>query len=120
MKRASLSRASPDLVGPPCRPLWPEASSEGTRPLNDLTPARDRKRLGSLSRPRICADVHRPHARHRAQDVVGIEGAKHHGDALLELLDLGGQSQGDASFDRQVIRELAVVELVTPELERLV
>src|SRR5580698_1994352 len=63
MRRAALAEAnrdsrrgaSPDLVGGPCLPFTPEAFKEGTRPLKERAPARERNRLGSPNRARICA-----------------------------------------------------------------
>ena len=60
MNRASRSRASPRLVGPPCRPETPEASRDGTRPLKERAAARERNRLASPSRPRMTAPVTAP------------------------------------------------------------
>ena len=62
MKIAARSAASPRRVGRPWRPLTPEALSEGTSPLKERTPARERKRLGSPRRARIWGPVSRSSA----------------------------------------------------------
>ena len=57
MNSACRKTASPRLVGPPCRPVRPEASRVGTRPVKARAPARELNRFGSPSRPRMAAAV---------------------------------------------------------------
>ena len=56
----------------------------------------------------------------RAQDVRGVKSTSHHVDPLIELVDLGPKAQSEAGLDREIVGELAIVDLVTPQLDRLV
>lgn len=84
---------------------------------------RFRKRAEATRVPESAEDlrrVDRTDAGHRPQDVVRVESTTHHVDALLEVLDLLGQREGETRLDGKVVGELAEVELVLPELDRLI
>jgi hypothetical protein len=97
----------------------PEASSEGTSPLNDRTPARVLKRWGSPRRPRICAPQDGPDPWHRRHDPLRVRLGEEDRDPLVEVFDLLAEAKRQPCLDRDVLGELIEVEVIRPKLKGL-
>lgn len=117
-EKGSRKRASPDFVGPPWFPFRPDDLSDSTRPENHRAPANERKRPGSPSLPRICAAFTVPTPGTDRKMSSESRRSSHHLDALFELFDL--VREREASLNRDVNGEFAIVKIIAPECNRLV
>ncbi len=117
MNRASRSRASPRLVGPPWRPETPEASREGTRPLKRASCGQGLEPAGVAESAQDDRTGDRADAGGGGDDPVGVAFADQHGDAFVDLLDLLGERQRQPGFDGDVLGEVGKGEVVGPQVE---
>ena len=110
----------PTWLAPPCRPFCPDESSDGTSPLKDRTPAEGAEPARVTEATEDLSGVRRHRRLGRIARSRRDRGSIHHGDALLEFVDLGGRAQGQPGLDGDVVGQLAEIELVAPDGQRLV